>query len=238
VIVGHDTCDLIFTGRNSDGSPDLDHQIPITISDLTHGIIEHPDPQIDLAIIPIGGVMQQLKEQGKVPYIVNCHDHTIPTAKEFAALTPLEDILTVGFPGSMWDTTHNLPIFHRGITATPAYIDFQGRTEFLIDAAVWPGASGSPVFLYEQGAIYDARANANTFGFRLNLLGIVFATVVQDVTGNIQVQEIPTSPHVNAAVPSNLGVCIRSSRLLDFQLLLVAHGAKVPKGYVMRTAHD
>ena len=238
VVMGQSECDLVFTGRANDGGPDLEKLIPLRIPDLPNFVIGHPDPTVDLAIVPLGPALDFLQKKGTPAYYVGCDDGTVPTPTVLKNLTPLEDILTVGFPGLMWDNVHNLPIFHRGITATPAYVNFQGRKQFLIDAAVWPGASGSPVFLYEQGAIYDARANASTLGLRVMLLGIVFASVVQDVTGNILVQQAPTNPGVSSAIPSNLGVCIASSMIFDFQPMLLAKGVKVPKDYKIRRSAD
>jgi hypothetical protein len=37
--------------------------------------------------------------------------------------------------------------FRRGMTATPPQLDYCGRPTFLIDASVFGGSSGSPVFL-------------------------------------------------------------------------------------------
>ena len=63
----------------------------------------------------------------------------------------IEDVLFVGYPNGMFDKANNLPVARRGITATPATVDYGGRPVFLIDASVFPGSSGSPVFLYNVG---------------------------------------------------------------------------------------
>ena len=60
----------------------------------------------------------------------------------------VEEILFVGYPSGISDQFHNLPVARRGITATPASVDYEGRPVFLIDASVYPGSSGSPVFIY------------------------------------------------------------------------------------------
>lgn len=234
VLLGHSVCRIVFTAQGTDGQPDLTKLIPVTITDLAASVIPHPDQSVDLAIVNISGIVNELQKRGTPVYFSYCNDGTIPDAATRASLTPLEDILTVGFPGTVWDTTHNLPIFHRGITATPINVDFQGRKEFLIDSAVWAGASGSPVFLYEQGALFDIRRNNTSFGWRLMLLGIVYANVLQDVSGDIHVQQIPTVPHVDSGVPSNLGICISSQRILDFQPVLMAKGIKPPSDFKMR----
>lgn len=58
----------------------------------------------------------------------------------------------IGYPNGLWDSQNNLPIIRRGITATSVKKDYNGKKEFLIDAAVFPGSSGSPVFIFNEGS--------------------------------------------------------------------------------------
>lgn len=39
--------------------------------------------------------------------------------------------------------------FRRGITATNINFDYNGKKEFVIDAACFPGSSGFPVFIWK-----------------------------------------------------------------------------------------
>ena len=52
VIDGWDKCSFSLASRASDGSPDLDHHVPIEIPDLKSKMVLHPSA--DLAIIPTG----------------------------------------------------------------------------------------------------------------------------------------------------------------------------------------
>ena len=68
-------------------------------------------------------------------------------------LTPVEDIVMIGYPIGLIDEVNNKPVVRKGITATDIRLDYNGRKEFLIDAACFHGSSGSPVFLRKMGPI-------------------------------------------------------------------------------------
>jgi hypothetical protein len=174
-----------------------------------------------------------LQKASRQPFIVTLDKSLIPTDQEFEDLTPLEQVLTVGFPGQVWDDVHNLPIFHRGYTATAAYIDFKGKKEFLIDFSTWPGASGSPVLLYNDTGWIDRRGNTAFGGIRIKLIGVVYGIATQDISGNVFIQNGPTSVTVPSqmAIPTNLGACIKASKILEFEPLLIGQGVKPPAGY-------
>jgi len=56
----------------------------------------------------------------------------------------------VGYPIGLWDEKNNYPIFRKGITATHPANDYNGKSEFMIDAACFPGSSGSPVYIIDE----------------------------------------------------------------------------------------
>ena len=144
----------------------------------------------------------------------------------------------MGYPNGISDTVHNIPVIRRGITATPAYLNFRGKDEFLIDAAIYPGSSGSPVLLYDQGA-WANRSGATIVGTRFALLGVVFGVFNSLATGEMKIVPAPTQWRtlVTSLIPNNLGVCVKASHILDFEPLLVEKGLiKPPDGYVMRSA--
>ena len=233
VVEGWDKCSFTLTSRSPDGTPDLEHHIPVEITDFQKGYAVHPS--VDLVVIPIAKILNDLAAKTPAPFTIGLDQSLIPTDDELKALTPVEQVLTVGFPGQLWDDVHNLPVFHRGYTSTAPYIEFKGKKEFLIDITTWPGASGSPVLLYNEGS-FPMRSGGLAIGSRVKLLGIVYGVAVQDVTGNVLIQNAPTQLVATGqmAVPTNLGACIWASRILEFEPLLVSKGVKVPAGYVMR----
>jgi hypothetical protein len=210
----------------------MDNHIPVEISPFQNAYIVHPDA--DLAIIPVAEILNDINKKIVRPFLIELDQKLIPAQSELKDLTPLEQILTVGFPGQIWDDVHNLPVFHVGYTSTAPYIDFRGRKEFLIGITTWPGSSGSPVLLYSEGS-YPIR-NSLVIGSRVKLLGIVYGVAVQDVTGDIVIQSGPTQIKATGkmAIPTNLGACIQASRVLEFEPLLVRLGVKPPTGYTIR----
>lgn len=79
-----------------------------------------------------------------------------PTEGDMDDLDAIEDITFVGYPDGRFDTHNKTPVGRHGTTATPIHWLWQGAKKFLVDASVFPGSSGSPVFIvqrrgYKQG---------------------------------------------------------------------------------------
>jgi hypothetical protein len=235
VLEGMKDCQFLVASANADGSPNPNKHLRIDIADVPSVSIFHPTA--DLAILLIGPHLQQLQAAGNVPFLKGLDQSLIPTTDEFKELLPVEQLLTVGFPGQVWDDVHNLPVFHRGYSATAPYIDFKGNKEFLVDFAIWPGASGSPIFLFNDNGYMDRRGNSVLGALRIKLIGVAFGVAMQDVSGNITIQAGPTSvvAPTRLAVPTNLGACISAARILEFEPLLVSKGLlQIPNGYKIR----
>ena len=75
---------------------------------------------------------------------------------------------------------NKLPVIRQGITATPIWNDFNGEYKFLIDGGVYPGSSGSPVFICNQGA-YSCNSGI-VVGSRLYFVGIISDTYQREDT--------------------------------------------------------
>jgi len=71
-----------------------------------------------------------------------------------------------------------LPIIRQGITATPIWNQFNGENVFLIDAGVFPGSSGSPVFIYNHGS-YPTK-DGIAIGNRLLFIGVISETMIRN----------------------------------------------------------
>lgn len=95
----------------------------------------------------------------------------------------------------------------------------EGKKEFLIDAACFPGSSGSPVLICDVGGYRDKQGNLNLGSSRELLLRILYAGPQLTVTGDIKVVTIPNMQQKVLAVshiPNNLGYIIKSERIMDF----------------------
>jgi hypothetical protein len=157
--------------KGKDGKPDLNNHVRIEIRDLKNRYFKHPDA--DLVAIFVAPEINQLTAEGKNPFVVALDQSLIMSKADLESLMPVEQILTVGYPGMMWDEAHNLPVFHRGYSATAPYIPFNGRNEFLVDIATWQGSSGSPVFLFNDNGWMSRTGTTMLGGMRLKLIGVV-----------------------------------------------------------------
>ena len=225
---------VVFTVARND-LPDYGNNVVVNFDNFGAQWLMHPDPGIDLAILPIASTLEQMATQGKRAFIITLDQSIVPTKEQRNDLTPLEDLLIVGYPDGITDTKNNTPITRRGITATPPNLDFGGEPKFLIDASIFPGSSGSPCFIFNNGSI-PMPDGGLSIGSRVLLLGVVFAVAQHSVNGEIKILPAPTSTREVAVtlVPNNIGVCINSDKILDFEPILVSRGAVAPPGYVMR----
>lgn len=80
-------------------------------------------------------------------------------------------MIFVGYPDGLFDTTNLLPVMRRGITASHPNIDYEGTPAFLIDASVFRGSSGSPVFLHRPELSLNGTRLSLTY--RNRFLGII-----------------------------------------------------------------
>lgn len=137
----------------------------------------HVDRENDLAAVPIGGVLTQLEQSGRPVFFRSIVPDNIPTKEVLDDLAAVEEITFIGYPSGFYDQHNATPLFRRGITATPAWNDFQGKPAFLVDAGVFPGSSGSPVFILNEGAYTNK--NGLVVGNRLLFLGVLSDAILR-----------------------------------------------------------
>ena len=140
----------------------------------------------------------------------------IPSEDTLRKLDALEEVVFIGFPVGIWDSTNFLPIIRRGTTATPVYVDFQGKKQFLIDASVFPGSSGSPVFLYDRG-LHQERTGGVVIGGRLLFLGAISDVFIHQDTNEIKMLSVPTRnvPVVTSRQMVDLGRVFKASVIIE-----------------------
>ena len=187
----------------------------------TNHAILHPNSKIDLAIIPMSNYIRELISYKVKPRVCYIDKSLIPTEEEWKNLDAVESLIMIGYPNGIWDEVNNFPIFRQGITAThPAY-NFRNEPKFLADMSCFPGSSGSPVFLLNQGTYNDKSTNSLVLGTRIKLLGIQSESFFRHQLGDLV--DVTSIEHVQKArIQSfiNLGVIIKSSELLALQPLL------------------
>ncbi|KJH69606.1 trypsin-like peptidase domain-containing protein [Aliterella atlantica] len=210
-----------LTIQGQDGLPKLGEHISCEFDNFESMWLEHPDPAIDLAIFPIAPLVHQARNQNINFHFTCLNKSVIATEELLFTLPTMEEIVMIGYPNGIWDAKHNLPIIRRGITATHPKLPYNGQPIFVIDAACFPGSSGSPVFLVNVGSYVDATGTLYV-GNRIALLGTLYAGPQHSTTGEIIIVEVPTDtkPVSISSIPNNLGFVIHASKVLDFEMLL------------------
>ena len=110
------------------------------------GYSEHPDINVDVACLNISDAANK-----GIPL----HYKAIDTENFFnfarGDISSGERIIFVGYPTGFYDQANFLPILRTGTIASIPSVDFNGKSQILIDAQVFPGSSGSPVFVPVNG---------------------------------------------------------------------------------------
>jgi hypothetical protein len=113
--------------------------------DRDKGYYDHPDENVDIGCANIS----KLANDDLGPYIALLGDDFFDF--EVKQLHPGSAVKFVGYPNGFFDTVNNLPILRSGTIASIPDINFMGKPQILIDAQVFPGSSGSPVFVSFDG---------------------------------------------------------------------------------------
>jgi hypothetical protein len=135
----------------------------------------HPDPAIDIAICPLLPLVEFVKQQhGTDLFFRVVENSMIPTPQQVAELDAMESVTFIGYPNGVWDSKNLLPVARRGTTASPIEVDFEGTPRFLIDASVFGGSSGSPVFILNHGS-WATKDGGLVVGSRFHFVGVIAA---------------------------------------------------------------
>lgn len=171
----------------------------------------HPNPEIDVSILPLMPILQEIERTGKQVYFRAITHDLIPTAEQSSGLDAIEEVVFIGYPNGIFDTRNLMPIARRGTTATHPQIDYEGKPIFLIDASVFPGSSGSPVLIANLGG-YSNRGGF-VVGSRIHFLGIIARVAIREEQGKIDFISVPT-----AQIP-----ILRTQQMLDLGIVYKAH---------------
>jgi len=206
-----------LTQKDTSDLPIYGKHIPIALNDFQNYWIYHPDKNVDLCIMPVAPIIREADKLNTPVYYKTFDESLIPTDSTLKTLTAIEEILMIGYPIGLWDSYNNLPITRLGQTASPAELDYNNEKEFLIDIAAFPGSSGSPIILFNEGSY--ATENGISIGSRLMLLGILYAgpEYKAEGKGKLVIDKKPISITTKTDQPINIGIVIKSERLLDFK---------------------
>lgn len=217
IVEGAPVGTLEFMRRKGRGL-DLDSPLQWRVSDFGSRWVRHPDPNIDLAIMPLDPVLEDAKSAGHNPFVLALPQEMIPSTLDWTRIDAIEQVLFIGYPAGLTDSASGIPIMRRGITATPPCIDFDRKPQFLIDASVFGGSSGSPVFLYHEGLRPDFFGRVTMSSGPSHLLGVLAEYQYQMEEGEIVRKPAPAAFEghvVRTPQMLDLGVVFRSELILE-----------------------
>ena len=224
VACGKRNLTFYLSKQDGNGNPIFLAPIKLTLSEieLKNSLFEHPDPEIDLCAVAINPLINKAKSIGFTPFYRTFTANHIPTKEDLDKLDGIEEVQMIGYPNALWDKQHNMPLVRKGITATWPKLDFNGKREFLIDAACFPGSSGSPVIICDMGLFYSKEKKDTIIGNRFMLLGIQYSVPIRTAEGVIVKKtldeigiDIEKEYTIKTETMLNLGYVITAECILD-----------------------
>ncbi len=183
--------------------------------------VHHPSKDVDLRCLFLAEALTQLQNQNIEIFYIPLETKLIPSSNELSQLSAMEDVVMVGYPIGLSDTYNHKPIIRRGVTSSHPNKDYQGKKEVLLDMACYPGSSGSPVFILNQGAF--PTPEGISVGNRIYFLGVLYGGHEYDALGVIRFVNLPNAPYSVTRIPMNLGLMIKSERILEFEAMIKSH---------------
>ncbi len=195
---------VTFT-RSKDGVADIGNTIRIPITDVASNVVGHPDPDVDIAVLVCTNLFNLLPD-----LFFKAASYEMLASFEEPELSVAENVFFVGYPDNRYDAKNNLPLIRSGLISSHPKYDYNGKPMFIIDAQVFPGSSGSPVYIdltYENmknGQIVLGQKN-------VKLLGIVAATMVR----NNRLQAIQTGTNFVTQEILGLGIVFKATAIKE-----------------------
>lgn len=206
---------LTFLVREGE-KPKLGHGFRLGIEGWATTWFGHPTPDVDIAVCPFAPLEAHIKQQNNLDLFYRfVSTDMIPSQEQMENLDALESVTFIGYPNGVWDNVNYLPVARKGTTASPIDVDFANTPRFLIDASVFGGSSGSPVFLFNQG-MYTQRGGT-VVGSRLHFLGVVSAVFYRTQLNEIISVPIPTQATQMATQQEmiDLGIVVKARTVVE-----------------------
>ena len=191
---------LTFTRRKGDElKPDIGNTITIEQSSFLEGYTEHPNSKIDLACINISQLCDP-----EVGIYFRHYSQTDFAELKSESLVIGSEVMFIGYPDNRYDSVHNVPILRRGCISSSPRLDFMGEPQFLIDAQVFGGSSGSPVF----AEVRD----------EFKIVGVVTATMIK----NQKLQHVTAIDNYGVQQVLGLGIVLRISLVNELLMHVIS----------------
>lgn len=222
VVAGHQSFRTVLHTEDANGNPAGKKEIRISTT-LGTGWIGHDDPKIDLCALSLENLFAAMAPN-KIFYR-SIEPENMLLDEKLADLDAIEDVVMYGYPNGLWDEPNNLPLIRRGVTASHPALDYlvDDVATTVVDMACFPGSSGSPVFIFNNGS-FSNKTSEISLGQRLIFLGALFAgpQILND--GQIVIKDIPTVAQPVAVTPAmmNLGYVIKARHVLSLATTILA----------------
>lgn len=196
---------ITFTIKNN-GNPEIGNIIQLPIINIQDKVVGHPNHKVDVAALECTGLFNMFQDKLYCKYV--SYDMLADfTEKE---LTVAENVYFVGYPDDRYDATNNLPLIRTGLISSHPKYDYNGDPVFVIDAQVFPGSSGSPVYIdltyenFKNGQIVIGQR-------KIKLLGIVAQTMIR----NNQLQAVSTPVSFVTQEVLGLGIVFKATTIKE-----------------------
>ncbi|MBD5447666.1 MAG: trypsin-like peptidase domain-containing protein [Treponema sp.] len=204
-----------FCLQDEEGNPIDNKSFSITYRD--NAWIQHPDKAIDLRCLPVANVLRELEKRHVKVFYIPLEVSLIAKTEQLESLSAMEDVIMIGYPTGLSDKYNHKPIIRKGITATHLKKNYQGKKEFLVDIACFPGSSGSPIFILNEGTYHIG--NDLYAGSRIVFVGVLYGGPQYSAAGDFVLMNLPNMPQPRSLtqIPMNLGVAIKAELILAFE---------------------
>jgi len=183
------------TKKAFDTSPKFGDILTFELLNFDETYFAHPNHDVDLACVNVSGITYT---DAFFHYLFD----EFLTPANYNKIGLGSDVIFVGYPENRYDVVNNLPLIRKGSIASMQDVDFNGKGQIVIDAQIFPGSSGSPVFVDWDG--------------QYSLLGVVSQTMIR----HSQLQTLPANvPQVGVEQILGLGIVIKQKHvreLIDF----------------------
>ena len=187
--------------------PNLGHTLPVKFSSTGPGFCAHSNPKVDLACVNLSFAFAEMMP---IIYYKWLDKNLFATFSE-PELDLGQRVVFVGYPENRFDQKHNLPILRSGTIASHPKVDFNGESQFIIDAQVFPGSSGSPVFLNVKEAQFNRGVIQVGGGAPYLFLGVVSSTMIRNNT----VDFLPTQLTPSTQEVIGLGLVFKANAVKE-----------------------
>ncbi len=181
--------------RKQDGTPEFGNVATFDQVGFAGAYFAHPNPDVDLACVNVSGITRTNA------FYMTLSDIFLKPI-DYEKVTLASNVIFVGYPENRYDIVNNLPLIRSGTIASMPTVNFNGKGQIVIDGQIFPGSSGSPVFVAWEG--------------RYSLLGVVSETLIR----HSQLQTLPANmPPVGVQQILGLGIVVKQEHvreLIDF----------------------